>query len=523
MTDYLGPLTFGNMAAGGTYTLKDFSVAAGSATIVLTVSAASEDALAAAIEALVAQLQIGNTYAHHQPGTTHPVVYRIVGVSGFAQAGDGTWHAYEQRVTFTLTLAGQPAGALTTLYSAQHVDAPASLSLAALLGTHPCQPDVTVDDDSGLDMHSVLIALAPSALSDDKWRIFPTSATFTTMTDGSGTSYWNNTMVFTTSATAQTGIIDTSKHPAGKYRIFVRVCQEAGTGYVKHSQDGEWVAITRSTPHLMVIGDVDLPTADVLPGMVAPLTLSIKSDGSNDCILNAILLIPLDYGYAGWHHTTAPTTEIDELRVGPSGRFVDGVCDDAFCFGGVLTARVLAAHVGTLVTAPAPTGSNWPPSWDKTASGVSADTSRFKCVGASKFAWMTTAACPLVMPGAWYELSLTRDVDSYAAGAATAEIVWTDVDGNVVQTDLLSSVAANDAAPVTATVYAKAPVHSARAMVRLGTSATGDLTVYYSAVVLRRCPMRLIVVAEDAGGALVGNVHPVHVSLRYTPKYEVAR
>ena len=524
MTDYLGPLTFGSSAAGGTYTLKDFSVAAGVATVVLTVSAASEDALATAIGALVAQLQVGNTYAHHQPGTTYPVVYRVVSAAGFAQSGVGTWHAHEQRVTFTLQLAAQPAGALTTLYNAQHVDAPASLSLAALLGTHPTQLDVTVDDASGNDMHSVWLALAPRALSDAKWLVMASALTWTTMSSGTGAAMWGNSSRYTTSASAQTALLDTSQYPAGKYRLFARPAQAAGTGYVKDSQNDVWVAVTRTTPHLIVVGDLDLPVADTAPGVAANLMLLVKSDGANRFDINAYLLIPLEFGYAGWHHTTA-TTEIDQFDVGPTLRAVDGVCADEFMFGGVLTAKVLAAHCGTLIDVASPTASDWPAAWDKTAAGVSADTARFKCVGASKYAWHGVAASarPLVLPGAWYELSFTRDVDSYAAGAATAAIVWQDVDGNVVRTDLLSSVAANDAAPTAVTLYAKAPVHAARAMVRLGTSATGDLTVYYSAVVLRRSPLRLIVVAEDAAGALVSYVHPVHVTLRYGARYELAR
>ena len=261
-----------------------------------------------------------------------------------------------------------------------------------------------------------------------------------------------------------------------------------------------------------------------MKAVAANLMLSVKSDGTNRIDENAYLVIPLEYGFAAWHHSTA-TTEIDEFRVGPSGRFVDGTCDDTFCLGGILTPRVLAAHVGTLIPVASPTGSDWPASWDKTATGVSADTARFKVVGASKYIWhaATNVATPLVLPGAWYELSFARDVDSYVAGAATAEIVWNDVDGNVVQTDILSSVTANDAAPAAVTVYAKAPVHAARARVRLGTSAAGDMTVYFSAVVFRRCPMRLIVVAEDAGGALVSNVHPIHLTVRYGARYEVSR
>jgi hypothetical protein len=528
MTDYLGPLT---LAASGTYTLLGWSASKSeggvTAAVEVRVTAASADALTVAVEALAAQLQIGNSYVHTVPGVTYPVVYRIASASPLSYDEYGGVLAFWMDCSFGLILAAQPAGALTTLYSAQHVDTPASVALSALLGTHPTSLDVTIDDDNGTDMHSVWCALAPTALSDAKWYVLASALTWTTMSSGTGATYWGNSNRYTTSATYQTAPLDTSQYPAGKYRLLARVRQEAGTGYVKDSQNDTAVAITRTTPHLLVVGDLDLPVADTASGVAANLTISVKSDGTNDCMLNALVLLPLDYGYFSWHHAT-DTTEIDQLDVGPTGIFMDGSCDLTHFSGGILTPRVLAAHVGTLVATASPTGSDWPSNWTRTnGTDVTADTSRFKVVCAaasSKYAIYaaTNATTPLIVPGAWYELSFTRDVDSYSAGAATASIVWQDVDGNAVRTDLLSTTAANDAAPLAVTVYAKAPAHAARAQLKLGgTSAT--LTVFFSAVVLRRCPLRLILVAEDAAGALTSYLHPVHLTLKYSARYEVSR
>lgn len=522
MTDYLGPLTFGQ---SGTYALMKWAEADNdSATVELIVSAASADALATALEDLVAQLRLGNSYIRAETGVTNPVVYTVLGISNFALGSRTSWLLFWQRVSFTLNLAAQPAGAFVTLYNAQNVAAPASVDLSALLGTHSPMPDVTIDDQSGNNMHSVILALAPTALSDAKWLVMANALTWTTMSSGTGADMWGNSSRYTTSASAQIALLNTSQYPAGKHRLWVRVKQAAGIGYVKDSQNDTWVAVTRTTPHLLLIGDLDLPVADVAPGSAANLTLSVKSDGVNRLDVNAYLVIPQEYGYVEWHPDTA-TSEINQFDCGPSGVFVDGVCDDTYRKGGVLIPRILAAHVGTLIAVASPTDNNWPASWDKTAAGVSADTSRFKCVGASKYAWYaaTNLATPLVLPGAWYELSFVRDVDFYVAGAATAEIIWQDVDGNTVRSDALSSVAANDAAPTAVTVYAKAPVHAARARVRLGTDATGNLTVYWSAVVLRRCPLRLIVVAEDAGGVLSNYTHLVHLTVKYRLTYEAAR
>lgn len=556
MTDYLGPLTFGSgltssnlstfigdafdmdtfdsdafggeewIVAGsdvGTYTLKDFKVAAGVATIDVSVRAASADALAVALEALVAQVKIGNTYAHFQPGVTNPVVYRVLGVIDFVQSAPDTWHAFQQRVLLTLALAGQPAGALTTLYTAQDVSAPASVSLAILLGTNPTMLDVTIDDQAGTDMHSVWCALAPTALSDAKWLVLASALTWTGMSSGTGATLWGNVSRYCTSSAYHYAPLDTSQYPAGKYRLAVRASQEAGTGYVMDSQNAVAVAITGATQHLTVIGDLDLPVADTAPGVAANLTLSVKSDGANDCIVNAFVLIPLDLGYFSWHPAT-PTTEIDQLDVGPTGVFMDGICNATYLQGGILTPSVLAAHTGTMIATASPTGNDWPADWGKTDANVTADTSRFKCVGASKYAYFaaTNLATPLVIPGAWYELFFGRQVDDYVAGAVTGEVVWEDVDGNVVRTDVVWTTGANGA-PVAITVYAKAPAHAARALVRLGTNASGNVTAYFWSVAFRRCPLRLIVVTEDAAGALTNYVHPVHLTVKYGARYEVAR
>jgi hypothetical protein len=474
MTDYLGPLPLGNIAAGGTYTLKAWQPSGAGADLEVTVRGTSADTLAAAIEVLVAQLRQGNTYAHFEPGVTYPVVYRVAEVSGFAQVQPGTWPAFEQRVSFTLALSAMPQGALTTLYSAQHVDTPASVALAALLGTNPPPLDVTIDDDSGYDMHSVWAALAPTAVSDALWLIKASTMTWVTMLSGtaSAVTWVDGTYVYTTSASYQTTNIDTSQYPPGKYRLLARPWMTAGTAYVKDSQNDDPVPVTRTSPHLVHVGDLDLPAADTAPGTAANLTLSVKSDGTNTLGVDAFVLLPLDYGYFSWHHDTA-TVEIDQLDVGPSGVFMDGVCDTEYLKGNVLLPRTLAAHVGTLVASPSPTGSTWPSDWGRTdSSDVTAADGKFQIAttAGGKYAWYaaTVAGAPLVVPGAWYEVTLTRQVTARSAGEAVVQLLWTDVDGNTVRLDTLATMAAVDASPVALVLYSKAPVHAARAWVLVG-------------------------------------------------------
>ena len=152
----------------------------------------------------------------------------------------------------------------------------------------------------------------------------------------------------------------------------------------------------------------------------------------------------------------------------------------------------------------------------------------FYISGASQYV-ANPAPYPLVVPGAWYEFLLTRQVLGWTAGNVIVVARWMDVDNNFIDLigwgwDILSSVAAVDAAPVALALYAKAPVHASRLRIFFGIDAAGSGTaVTFTAVSVRRCPMRLIVVAEEASGTLVNYAHPVHVSVKYTPRYEVAR
>lgn len=525
MSDYLGPLALGT---SGTYTLVKWEKSGDGAALELVVEAASAAALTAAIEALAAETKPGNLYARYFPARTSPVVYRIVSASALTVNEESGPLAFWAHVSLTLTLSGEPAGALQLLYDEEYVASPASLSLAGLLGTNPATLDVTIDDASGNDMHSVLAAIAPTALSDSMWLIKASALTWTTMSSGTDANAWlTNAVRTTTSGSWQTATIDTAAYPQGVYRLAVRVSQSAGTGYVQEDQNAESAAVTGATPHVVVVGDVELPTTDSAPGTAAPLQLSVMSDGSHTFTIDAVLLIPLSWGSFWWHHTN-PASDIDQLDVGPSGVYVDGVTDTTYLKGGILTAKTLAAQVGTLVGTASPSGSSWPTDWGRTdQTDVTATSSKFQIAttagGKEAYYPGTLASGPLVVPGAWYEFSLTRQVTAYASGGTTASVVWRDVDGNVVRTDTLATVAATDASPVAATYYAKAPVHAARATVHLGTATPSNLTVQYSAVVMRRCPLRLIVVAEAADGSTSSYAHAVYVSVRSTPRYEVSR
>lgn len=530
MSDYLGPLTLGS---AGTYRLIDFrttSAASGlSASLEVHVVGASTAALTAAIEALAAELKVGNTYAHYFPLASSPVVYVVTGVGDIDVDQKTGPTALWAVAKFTLALAEKPAGALTTLYSAEAVNAPASLSLAALLGTNPPQLDLTIDDSSGNDMHCILAALAPTAVSDSMWLILASALTWTTMSSGTGADCWGNTSRYTTSASWQTASLDTSKYPAGRYRLYVRAKQSAGTGDVKESQNGTSVAITRTSQHLTVVSDVSLPVRDSASGTAANLTFSVRSDGTNTLTVNAFVLVPLSWGSFSWHHES-PTGEIDRLDVGPSGSYTwatgsaDGLCDTTYQKGGILVPKRLAAHVGTLVDTPSPTGDTWPSDWYRSSViQVLAASGYFSCIDptANRTVYPSQGAI-YVTPGEWYELNFTRYISARSGGSFFTYVDWLDVDGNTVRSDTILQFTSTDASPTAVTYYVKAPPLAARILPRWVVS-TGGITATWKDVVVRRCPLQLIVVAEEAGGALSSNVHPVAVTIKYIPRYEVSR
>ncbi len=531
--DFLGPLVLDSV---GTYQLIALDISeddsgALNASMTVNVVAASGDALAAAIEVLLAQLRVGNSYARFNPGVTNPALYRITGVSGIA-LGNLTWQANWQKVSFKLGLAGQPVGALQTPYNSSAQNLPCSVALNTLLGTRPATLDVLIDDSSGNDFHSVWAALAPTALTDAKWYVLASALTWTTMSNGTGATMWGNTSRYTTSAGYQTAPLDTSQYPAGKYRLLVRASQSAGTGYIMNSQNAAPIAITRTTQNLQVIGDVDLPVQDTPWGTASNLVLSAKSDGTNTLTVNAFLLLPLDLGYFSWHNTDVVTGEIDELDVGPTGTFMYdtvtnfGATDMTYLLGGPLTPMLLAAHTGTLIATAQPSGNSWPGDWTADANAT-ADTSRFKLLASASAAYChyaPTATLLLVVAGAWYQFDFTRQVTAWTSGNSTATINWQDIDGNLVRADVLDTRAATDASPVPLTYYSRAPVNAVRATVQFGSASAATFTAYYYAVALRRCPLKLLLAAEDSAGVLNGSfVTPVALTVKYTPRYEVAR
>lgn len=534
MTDYLGPLTLGTTS--GTYRLLNWTPTvsdegAYSAEIQVIVSAASSDALATAIEAFVAALDQGNSYFHYMPGVTSPTAYVIASTSGF-RLEEITWQVYWQKLTVTLHFADASAGELQTPYSAHGVLLPQSELLNTLVGTNPPQLDVILDDTSTYDFHSIWVALSPTALADRgtgttgnpaSWLVYSSDLTWTTLSSGTGATEWGNQFGYTTSASWQTAQLNTARYPAGKYRLLARVSQSAGTGYVMDSQNQVAAPVTRTSWHIIVVGDLDLPVQDTAWGTASNLTFSVRSDGTNTFGINAFVLLPLSWGYFSWHPELAGQ-EIDQLDVGPTGFFMDGVTDTTYFQGGVLEPKTLAAHTGTLIATPNPTGNNWPSDWSTGGTGtVTADTSRFKIVTSAQTGWAVPSTYSVAVPGEWYQVEWTRQITAWTSGEPGIYVWFTTVDGSMLVECIVDQRQATDASPVAGVGYVKAPPGAARVAVFVGRYASGTWTGYWSGIAIRRCPLRLILVAEDSTGTLSSYTHAANLTVKYVPRYEYAR
>jgi len=553
MTDYLDNLAL-PLDDSGDYVRKSFKVTEAedgtlTAELIVTVKPATKTgaALITARENLRAACDRATTYVNYVTGATSPVAYEIVSCQSFVCDEKAEWmaNAFWDRVTITFKLKSWPRAARQTVYDTTAVGTPDVLDLSTLLGTVPSELDVLVDDQSGNAMHSVILCLCGREMTADQsvsasarphWLLgfgasglLPAASWSGSVSDGTQATSWLHSDCYTTSASWSTVAIDTRMYREGPYKVFARVQQSAGIGYVATSQDiGGAVAVTGATPHLVEVGDVQLPTADALPGTAANLTLYIHSDGTNTLRISGLLILPLDR-LVVWHHSD-PTSEIDELRVGPSGVFMDGVCDKTYLVPDhPLVPEVLAVHCPNLVSDASPSGSTWPASWYRSSTGsVTASSSRVKMVGGASALEaspsLSAAGAPTIAGGELVEFAFTRDVDSRTSGSTSVTAVWCDIDGNVVDTTVLATYAA-DTASEALVFYAKAPRAAERVYLKFTVTAGASLTVYYSGVYVRQpIPQQLVVVAEDSTGTLDGSYkHAVNVSVWQPAQQAVAR
>lgn len=537
-TDYIG-----SIALTGSYALVDFSAVGDKLTATVRVYGASASSRTALLAALTAQMQgAGCAWVHYAGGVASPVVYRLSDVSASVLEDALFVTRHRAEVKITATVDPFPVGTLSSRYVAEALNTPGALSLATVAGTRPPQLDLTIDDAAGTDMHSVWACLALREMTSDQalpftgasarshWLVLAASLTWATMSSGTGATWWGNSNRSTTSALWQSAALNTACYKPGKYKLLARVQQSAGTGYIMDSSGMTAVPVTRATPHLVELGDIDLPVSDSAPGISSNLTLYARSDGVNTLTVNGYLVLPLEHGLVAYHPDVA-TTEIDQLDIGPSGIFCDSRTDFTDIVGGILQPKILAAHTPTLVAVEEPSGNVWPASWGRTnGTDVTALNSKFHIVapGAQRLAWTGVAVVDraTVIPGEVYEITATRQVTAYTAGSAALWVEWHTLDGAIIAYGVNAggSAVAVDASPVDLTLYTnRAPAQVGRLRVFVGSANASTLTVDWWNIAVRRCPLQLLVAVEDAAGALTAFTHPVLVTLKYTPVYDGER
>jgi len=467
-----------------------------------------------------------NTYLHAPGGSGSLVAFTVLECDRQeVDEAQSYGLAYHQTITLSLRVAPFAQGALQTIHSAVTVNAPDSLSLATLYGDLPVPLRVYADDASTYDIHSFYMALAPRALTDAKWIIDESQWSWSGDSTTTGINEYSAAVQREDSTTADAGTLDVSGYPAGLYRLVARVCVAAGYGYIRTNLAGADtdVTITNTTLALVELGDVWLPPSATKSGTASNLIVYLAGDNAHYAYFDYLLALPLWLGFLSVHPSTT-TQEFDEIDAGPSGLFIDGVTDWTDVVGDILRPRTTAMLCPELITTHTPTGDTWPTDWTRSDdTDVTATSDLFQVV--SDAAAVRSAHCgsKVVTAKEWYEVTLSKQVTAYASAAATVVLRWYDVSEALLSAATLATYAATDVAPVAVAYYAQAPVDAAYGRLYVETAAANSTTIQFSAAYLHRCPLNLLIAAEDAAASDADGQHDLAVTVQATPRYEGAR
>jgi len=309
----------------------------------------SQVALQAEIDALDAYLRLGEctlevsftdaaaatiwTVYHAQP--VQPPFTRYMNV------------AHELTTQLSLLVSPFVTAAAVTLYDAEGVTAPDSLSLSAMTGNY--KAPLTIDCDATADdTHSLYLAIDASTYDD-----YLSDAVDLTWsggeTDTEDVDARSGNAAYVLSTAVRTAAIDTAGYPEGPYLLLARVKALGGvTGYITTFYTEEVVSFTRATWHIVELGDCYLPTRKVRNAGAADLTVSLygSSEEAGDyACLDWVYALPKGDGMFAWHPSTAT---IDATTIGRDAAtattYIDDVADEQH-----VTGNTLMAAGGTLL------------------------------------------------------------------------------------------------------------------------------------------------------------------------------
>jgi len=274
-------------------------------------------------------------------------------------------------------------GATETPYDAEAVTIPCVLSLAAMLGDAPAPLNLLLEATAA-DLHQVVAGVypdAPAALEkfvleavDLSWSAGAADTDANGYPDGAGNTVWK-----TNAAAGVYTDVDVTDYLPGTYALYANVKRDAGASPATiETPYTDPVTIEGTDLRRQLVGIVSLPCATVRGAATSTLRLTMKGDDTDYVYCNTLEIIPVSWGYVGWHHTT-PGSSADTLR------FADGLvyADDAASLAYAIDPTSLLALGGTLViigegTAEAPTQAaettvSYEPRWEQLpTSGIGA-------------------------------------------------------------------------------------------------------------------------------------------------------
>ena len=312
------------------------------------IKSASQSAYVTACDALDTFLQAGSctlelSFTGSSEATIYDVVYAYPVQPAYTREAD---LGHYTKTVVELVVSPFVRKADVALYTLDNLTSPGYLSLSGMVGNYRSPLTMAFSSDTTDDLHSLYVAWDPDDysghLKDAKDLSWGTG--FTDYADAAARCGTNATEI--ESATFVAASFDTAAYPAGTYRILARVkVRNGATGYIKTdaTEDIDGVIdFTRSSWHIVEVGDCYLPPRKVRASAGANLTVSLRSssaaNGDEVCI-DWVCPVPLDHGFFSWHHATDASDATTVERVADEGiTYVDDVADEENRSGSTIMA-----------------------------------------------------------------------------------------------------------------------------------------------------------------------------------------
>jgi len=268
-------------------------------------------------------------------------------------------HAHRTVIDVVVEREAPVYGAADQLYTAAALTIPAVRDLSAMKGQMAAPLDLLLDA-TATNLHQVVAGVYPDAPAglakfileavDLSWSAGAADTDANGYPDGAGNTVWK-----TNAADGVYTDVDVTDFLGGSYAVYANVRRDTDCDPATIGTPYGGVAIEGTDLRRQLVGLVSLPCSSVRGSATSTLRITLKGDDTDYAYCNTIEIIPVSWGYVGWHHTT-PGSSADTLR------FADGLvyADDVASLAYSIDPTSLLALGGTLVvtgegTAEAPT------------------------------------------------------------------------------------------------------------------------------------------------------------------------